>query len=227
VSGQLLTYGAWRSYRRADFPNASWAVEGDILHALPGGYRRPHHSRAFRRFWAIPVCSTACPKNSTRRGKAAQRCNCSTMPVIPTARRPKLPAARSTGCTPRTTFHRARPTRSAAPFRPASCLRRRCAHARPPQQLLQQWCRIYTSPGSGSCSCASGVAILRKVGDRIAALFDTDPAQQASADLHALKHLRKTGEICRTTVHHRLRPLLLSANNFRPAKTPTIWTRND
>lgn len=35
MSGQLLTYGAWRGYRRAEFPDASWAVEGDILHALP------------------------------------------------------------------------------------------------------------------------------------------------------------------------------------------------
>lgn len=35
VSGQLLTYGAWRGYRRAEFPDASWAVEGDLLHALP------------------------------------------------------------------------------------------------------------------------------------------------------------------------------------------------
>jgi hypothetical protein len=36
VSGQLLTYGAWRGYRRADFPGTSWEVEGDILHARPG-----------------------------------------------------------------------------------------------------------------------------------------------------------------------------------------------
>jgi hypothetical protein len=36
VSGKLLTHGAWRGYRRPDFPDASWEVEGDILHALPG-----------------------------------------------------------------------------------------------------------------------------------------------------------------------------------------------
>lgn len=35
VSGRLLTYRTWRGYRRAHFPGASWAVEGDILHALP------------------------------------------------------------------------------------------------------------------------------------------------------------------------------------------------
>ena len=35
MSGQLLTYGTWRGYRRAEFPDASWALEGDIFHALP------------------------------------------------------------------------------------------------------------------------------------------------------------------------------------------------
>lgn len=39
MSGHLLTYGAWRGYRRADFPEEDWAVEGDILHALPGEAR--------------------------------------------------------------------------------------------------------------------------------------------------------------------------------------------
>jgi hypothetical protein len=27
---------AWRAYRRADFPASSWAVEGEVLHALAG-----------------------------------------------------------------------------------------------------------------------------------------------------------------------------------------------
>jgi Domain of Unknown Function (DUF1080) len=36
VMNSFLTQGAWRGYRRADFPHTSWAVEGEVLHALPG-----------------------------------------------------------------------------------------------------------------------------------------------------------------------------------------------
>jgi hypothetical protein len=32
----FLTRDAWRGYRRADFPAASWAIEGEELHALAG-----------------------------------------------------------------------------------------------------------------------------------------------------------------------------------------------
>jgi len=31
----VLTAEAWRGYRRPDFPYGSWAVEADVLHALP------------------------------------------------------------------------------------------------------------------------------------------------------------------------------------------------
>lgn len=61
VSGQLLTYGAWRGYRRADFPESSWASEGEILHALPGAERVSLITRdTFRNFdvsfhWKLPL----------------------------------------------------------------------------------------------------------------------------------------------------------------------------
>jgi hypothetical protein len=35
VSGQFLGPSAWRGYRLAAFPAACWAIEGDMLHALP------------------------------------------------------------------------------------------------------------------------------------------------------------------------------------------------
>jgi Domain of Unknown Function (DUF1080) len=37
MSGHFLTRSTWRGFRRPDFPAGSWAVEGDVLHALPGG----------------------------------------------------------------------------------------------------------------------------------------------------------------------------------------------
>jgi hypothetical protein len=65
VSGQFLTPSAWRGYRRADFPATSWAIEGEVLHALPGTEAVSLISR--QRFADFDLSlDGACPRAATR-----------------------------------------------------------------------------------------------------------------------------------------------------------------
>ncbi len=57
----FLDPNAWRGYRLADFPRASWSVEGDLLQAIPGGETESLITReAYGDFdlsfeWRVPV----------------------------------------------------------------------------------------------------------------------------------------------------------------------------
>jgi hypothetical protein len=64
VPERLLTHSAWRGYRRADFPDASWAVESETLHARADGTLSLVTRQSFGDFdltlhWRLPVAGNS------------------------------------------------------------------------------------------------------------------------------------------------------------------------